>query len=372
MDWRLSGLAFLTLTLAACGSDSGDAAQAEQIGVFRAGGVSGIQYSTPTRSGVTDLSGTFRYLPGENVAFSIGGITLGSAPGAAVITPFTLAGLSPPTTERALRLELDRTTRMATPLGRAINIATLLLWLDADHDSRNGIDVTNRASALAGVRLDTGLAIGPFSSTLQRTVPDLTANLPYSRSLVHLYHSLNISVPAHADTRADTTYPNGFQSSVKSNSYGTDGSHASQIYDNDGDGEPDSTTTWTFDPLGRIKSFSTKLNSLLEPAAYFRDVTYEFDARGIATRYVEEYQYDAWYGVSSRDVHRVTVDGYGFPLSDVMDIDLLVRCAAQHAFHEDRGGLRARWDCRRIDYLGDDLRRARPDAHARRRIRAHR
>src|SRR6476646_9328075 len=96
--------------LSACGgsSDSGNSGQAEVSGVFQAGGAQGVHYSTPTRSGSTDAAGTFKYLPGETVSFSIGAIQLGSAPGAASVTIFTLSGSTPPTTELALRRELDR------------------------------------------------------------------------------------------------------------------------------------------------------------------------------------------------------------------------------------------------------------------------
>ncbi len=86
-----------TLLFAACGDDENSPA-AELSGEFQAGGVSGLHYVTPTRSGTTDANGTFKYLAGEPVTFSVGAIQLGQAPGASRSTPFTLVGMTPPTT----------------------------------------------------------------------------------------------------------------------------------------------------------------------------------------------------------------------------------------------------------------------------------
>ena len=79
MNWRLMTVFGAALLAAGCGHDDGESkGPAELSGVFQAGNVSGVRYSTPTRSGLTDWSGTFKYLPGETVAFSIGGIRLGT------------------------------------------------------------------------------------------------------------------------------------------------------------------------------------------------------------------------------------------------------------------------------------------------------
>ena len=114
MGFRLVLACAVMLLVAGCSDDKEDLAPVELNGVFQAGGVSGLQYATPTRTGFTDSEGTFKYLAGESVTFSVGGLTLGHAPGAAKITPFTLAGLTPPTTERDLRRELDLASRVAT------------------------------------------------------------------------------------------------------------------------------------------------------------------------------------------------------------------------------------------------------------------
>src|SRR5262245_58756074 len=74
-------------------------------GRFEAGTVTGLRYTTPSGTGLTGTDGTFRYRAGETVTFSIGGITLGSAPGANTVSLFTLAGIAAPTTEADVRAQ---------------------------------------------------------------------------------------------------------------------------------------------------------------------------------------------------------------------------------------------------------------------------
>ncbi len=47
----------------------------------------GLEYETPTISGLTDETGEFMFRPGETVTFSVGGLVLGSARGTTRLTP---------------------------------------------------------------------------------------------------------------------------------------------------------------------------------------------------------------------------------------------------------------------------------------------
>lgn len=60
----------MALLFAGCDDDESPAA-VELSGVFQAGGISGLRYVTPTRSGLTDTNGPIKYLAGESVAFSV-------------------------------------------------------------------------------------------------------------------------------------------------------------------------------------------------------------------------------------------------------------------------------------------------------------
>jgi hypothetical protein len=201
MKWTFLALV-AALMLTGCGGDGNDE-PADQTGHLQAGHVQGVDFSTPTRSGSTDANGGFVYLPGEAVTFSIGGIELGTVAGSSDVSLFTVAGLTPPTSERALRRELDRMMRTNTAFTRASNMALLLIELDADGNPDNGLDVRNRHVTLAGVSLDFDLPVRQFEISLYRSVPDVTRNIPPWKPVTWLYGSLGLRVAVHAQTRLD-------------------------------------------------------------------------------------------------------------------------------------------------------------------------
>ncbi len=61
------------------GSSSPGSASQLQSGVFFDSPVQGMEYSTESLSGTTDANGQFKYLEGETVKFSLGGIQIGDA-----------------------------------------------------------------------------------------------------------------------------------------------------------------------------------------------------------------------------------------------------------------------------------------------------
>lgn len=264
------------------GGTGGRDAPEPLTGVLQAGGVHGVQYQTATRSGVTDANGSFRYLPGETVTFSIGAVTLGQAPGAAGITLFTLAGLTPPTTEWALRRELDRARRMSTPFTRAINIERLLMALDADWNPDNGLDVRGREAALANVSLDLDLPVREFAARLERKVPNLTRNVPLWKPAAQLYRGIGVMVPAHAPAlirqESDAALP---PTSIYM-TFDADGLLESEGFDNSGDGVAESRYRYTYDALGRtiaiVGERDSDFDGLIDD---LQSVNYSFDASGI-------------------------------------------------------------------------------------------
>ncbi len=112
-----------------CGSDDDDSDNTTS-GTFTDSPVAGLTFDTQTQSGTTDAHGTFHYRPTETVTFSVGGMALGSATGASVITP------------------VDLVAGGTTDHQAVINIARLLQTLDADGDNNNGIQIS---SAIANV-----------------------------------------------------------------------------------------------------------------------------------------------------------------------------------------------------------------------------
>jgi para-nitrobenzyl esterase len=100
-------------------------------GVFTDGPVSGLNYRTTHINDVTDGEGKFKYDHGATVTFSIGDLVLGSATGAAQLTPLSI------------------TAGAAAPSDPAVNNKLILLQtLDADGDLNNGIQITAAIRAI--------------------------------------------------------------------------------------------------------------------------------------------------------------------------------------------------------------------------------
>lgn len=100
-------------------------------GVFIDSAVMGINYATDTQSGVTNDSGTFDYLSGEQITFSIGALRLPTITAQEVVSPVDLAAGS------------DDPAAMTT------NIARLLQSLDLDANPDNGIVISSQAAQSA-------------------------------------------------------------------------------------------------------------------------------------------------------------------------------------------------------------------------------
>ncbi len=251
----LGRIAACACALAIVGCGGGGKEPPPTTGVFQAGGVIGVVYSTATQQGVTDSAGTFQCVEGETVSFSVGMLTLGSAPCAGKISPFTLAGLTPPGGERALRRELDRARRTATPFTRAVNIDRLLLMLDADGDPRNGIDVRGRATTLTTLP-DFGLRVSAFNVEAERMALDLTRGIPPWFPVAHLYSSIGLAVPVHAPVRTQNLEDlGGFPGSEGAMTYAPNGLLESESWDNYGDGAVDFVYSYRYDPLGRLVEY---------------------------------------------------------------------------------------------------------------------
>ena len=157
------------VSMVGCGgsSDGGSGSSAQtkgstsdvevKTGYFVDAPVMGLRYRTNSRAGVTDELGRFDYLPGERVVFSLGGTVLGSAEAGDIMTPGSL----------------DDTGQWDGP--QAINIARLLITLDADQNPLNGIEITEELHAVFGdLEFDLSQASERFgaSSALQRAMQE--------------------------------------------------------------------------------------------------------------------------------------------------------------------------------------------------------
>lgn len=107
-------------------------------GYFIDSPVEGLQYKTPSWSGLTDSQGTFYYQDGEEITFSLGTVILGQTQAKGIITPVDLDSANPTTSST-----------------KVINIARLLITLDQDDNPDNGITITQSVrDALNGINID--------------------------------------------------------------------------------------------------------------------------------------------------------------------------------------------------------------------------
>lgn len=164
---KILAVSLTALLLTACGgggdSDPPKTTVTPSIGVFLDSAVSGLQYKTTTYSGITNSAGEYKYLPGETIIFSVGGVVLGSALAAPIITPISL---------------VPNATGATDPI--VTNIVRLLLTLDENGKPSDGIHITAESnSAAADQSVD-------FTQADFATDPGLTrllAALPSSPSL---------------------------------------------------------------------------------------------------------------------------------------------------------------------------------------------
>lgn len=93
-----------------------------RYGVFLDSPVQGLHYKTETQSGTTDVDGSFQYMDGEMIMFSMGGIVLGGTMADAVMTPISMVPAA-----------TDETHPMVT------NMLRFIQTLDLDNNPENGI-----------------------------------------------------------------------------------------------------------------------------------------------------------------------------------------------------------------------------------------
>lgn len=154
-NYLLPILIVLPLFVISCSSsnDESDGSNvAMSSGVFVDSPVSGLQYNTGTRSGLTDGNGRFFFQEGETVTFSIGDLVLGSGIARPVLTP----------------VEIVVGAIQANDL-KVINLCRLLQSLDVDGDPSNGIEIPEAASELllAGDTIDFNQSLEDFGNDPQ-------------------------------------------------------------------------------------------------------------------------------------------------------------------------------------------------------------
>jgi hypothetical protein len=209
-------------------SSNGSVTTVLQGQVYMAGGfVEGLTYSTATQSGTTGPKGFFKYIPGEEITFKVGNLSLKTYEikgNARYLTHFDILGtLNPNDTEIK-------------------NLSVLLHWLDEDGDILNGIKISD-SKLLVANRVNDGLqaenyqvALAAEASEAKLTLPDnlgavlslSTAKMRVDGLLIYPYASgsgtfndfnsvITLSAEDSADANSDTlTYSWSIASKPKS------------------------------------------------------------------------------------------------------------------------------------------------------------
>lgn len=160
------------LALGAC-SES-DPVSPMRSGVFLDSAVTGLNYATDTQSGATDTAGTFNYIAGETITFSIGEMALPTVRAASTITPMDI---------------YSSDSASAVPVA---NLSRLLQSLDNDRNPDNGLVIANSSAFTSGTQLNFSAASFDEQATtlLQNSGLAITTLVDATTATAHLQQTL--------------------------------------------------------------------------------------------------------------------------------------------------------------------------------------
>jgi len=144
---QLLALLLGSALLTACAGGASDTSSIF-TGAFLDSAVEGLHYRTETQSGVTAADGSFSYMEGETVHFSIGDVQLGQGTARPYMTPVDLVPGA-----------LDETDPAVT------NMARMLQTMDADGNPDNGILIPEEMiEQMQGLDIDFGMDPSRFQN----------------------------------------------------------------------------------------------------------------------------------------------------------------------------------------------------------------
>ncbi len=192
--------------LVGCGGGGGSSA-ALKTGVFLKN-VKGLHYKTSTTEGLTNADGEFEYREGEDITFSLGGITLGMAQAKVNMSPFDLVGISAPESKKTIYSGLGYDThageKIITPFMRAVNMTRLLMVFDADQNTANGIDLGDADNDLTSESLNFNQIYYAFPEAKLNVLTNrynVKNTVRLYEPIVYLYNTLGITVATDLNTK---------------------------------------------------------------------------------------------------------------------------------------------------------------------------
>ena len=168
-------------------------------GIFRDSTVSGLTFTTPTKTGVTGTDGVFDYQQNEFVTFTIGGVEIGNVKAKPVMTPIEFA------------------SQKSTAAIEAKNIARFLMMLDNDGDPVNGIVISQAVQDIAQNWDQVDFSTNDLATELVSIISDVNS---VDSPPVHVLPD-DATAKTHLDESLLCTYGGAFQGQVA----GDDGGH---------------------------------------------------------------------------------------------------------------------------------------------------
>jgi len=153
-----------------CGDGSDIGSSGVGVGQFKDSNTQGLNYVSGDLSGVTLEDGTFEFVEGGTVTFSVGGVALGTTEGKTVVTP------------------VDLVSGGSSSSPAVQNIARFLMTLDSNGDPADGITISPAVQAAAVDWQPLTFDAGSFDT-------DLSASLA----------AANAADPSNAGTRINTS-----------------------------------------------------------------------------------------------------------------------------------------------------------------------
>lgn len=173
-----------------CSSSEEPTQETVSSGTFTTPKVKGLKYTTDTQSGFTDENGTYKYKDGEKINFYIGNTFVGTAYASNMLSPLDLSQSLP-----------DNKSAPTTKVSNindnwAINLFNLLLSLDSNGDTSDGIEITEAVHTLTS------------TLTLQLDLPpdDFIADSATVNFTVAV--SISLNPPADVSTFVSMNYSN--------------------------------------------------------------------------------------------------------------------------------------------------------------------
>ena len=274
MHKHIIPMILVTTLLSACNGGSGSDDEKDKpldtlTGVFVDSPVAGLQYKTKTQSGLTNELGEFEYVEGESITFYLGDTELGVTLGTSEITPFSLFGLTPLSTEFEISDALSGSD--VNSYDRAINVATLLQTFDVDGSPENGIDLGSSHSTLKNHKVSLHTKARNFELqtdfTHAKTIVGSTSNITFGSAIQHMYNSLDITITSSLTATFISTQ-NKEQLEAVSFEYDANGNLTTENTDSDNNGEIDTSKTFSYGSNGKVSRITNSKSNTTETLSY--------------------------------------------------------------------------------------------------------